>query len=88
VACVVSGDTTANRKPHPEPMRHACKLAGSEPQECLYVGDAARDIEAGNAAGMKTLVALFGYIGTQDDPNTWGASGLIQSPQDILTWLD
>ena len=88
VACIVSGDTTANRKPHPEPMQHACKLAGSRPQECLYVGDAARDIEAGNAAGMKTLVALFGYIGAEDDPNTWGASGLIQDPQDILTWLD
>ena len=87
-ACVVSGDTTANRKPHPEPMLHASKLAGSKPQECLYVGDAARDIEAGNAAGMKTLVALFGYIGAQDDPKTWGASGLIQEPQEILNWLD
>jgi len=86
--CVVSGDTTANRKPHPEPMLHACQLAGSKPEECLYVGDAARDIEAGNAAGMRTLVALFGYIGAQDHPETWGASGLIQSPQDILTWLD
>lgn len=85
--CVVSGDTTANRKPHPEPMLHACQLAGSKPEECLYVGDAARDIEAGNAAGMQTLVALFGYIGAQEHPETWGASGLIQSPQDILTWL-
>ena len=87
-ACIVSGDTTANRKPHPEPMLHASKLAGSKPEECLYVGDAARDIEAGNAAGMKTLVALFGYIGAQDDPKTWGASGLIQEPQEILNWLD
>jgi 2-phosphoglycolate phosphatase len=86
-ACVVSGDTTTNRKPHPEPMLHACQLAGSKPEECLYVGDAARDIEAGKSAGMQTLVALFGYIGAQDHPETWGASGLIQSPQDILTWL-
>ena len=86
--CVVSGDTTANRKPHPEPMLHACQLAGSKPEECLYVGDAERDIEAGNAAGMQTLVALYGYIGAQDHPETWGANGLIQNPQDILTWLD
>jgi phosphoglycolate phosphatase len=86
--CVVSGDTTANRKPHPEPMLHACQLAGSKPEECLYVGDAERDIEAGNAAGMQTLVALFGYISAQDHPETWGARGLIQSPQDILAWLD
>jgi phosphoglycolate phosphatase len=85
--CVVSGDTTANRKPHPEPMLHACQLAGSKPEECLYVGDAARDIEAGNAAGMQTLVALFGYIGAQDHPETWGANGLIHSPEEILNWL-
>jgi len=83
----VSGDTTANRKPHPEPMLHACQLAGSKPEECLYVGDAARDIEAGNAAGMQTLVALFGYIGAQDHPETWGANGLIRAPEDILDWL-
>jgi N-acetyl-D-muramate 6-phosphate phosphatase len=87
-ACVVSGDTTANRKPHPEPMLHASQLAGSKPEECLYVGDAERDIAAGNAAGMRTLVALFGYIGAQDQPETWGARGLIHSPLDILAWLD
>ena len=85
--CVVSGDTTANRKPHPQPMLHASQLAGSKPEECLYVGDAARDIEAGNAAGMQTLVALFGYIGAQDHPETWGANGLIRSPEEILDWL-
>ena len=86
--CRVSGDTTANRKPHPEPMLHACRLAGSKPEECLYVGDAARDIEAGKAAGMKTLVALFGYIGKQDRPETWGADGMINKPADILDWIE
>ncbi len=87
-ACVVSGDTTGNSKPHPEPMLHACRLAGSKPQECLYIGDARRDVEAGRAAGMQTLVALFGYIGEQDHPEQWGADGLIRHPQDILDWLD
>jgi phosphoglycolate phosphatase len=86
--CVVSGDTTANRKPHPEPMMHAARLAGSRPEECLYVGDAARDIEAGRAAGMKTLVALFGYIGPNEQPESWGADGMIRTPSDILDWLD
>lgn len=87
-ACVVSGDTTVNRKPHPQPMLHACALAGSKPPECLYVGDAARDIEAGRAAGMRTLVALFGYIGHDDQPETWGADGLIHAPDEILEWID
>jgi phosphoglycolate phosphatase len=68
-------------------MLHACQLAGSKPEECLYVGDAARDIEAGKAAGMQTLVALFGYIGAQDHPESWGASGTIRAPEEILDWL-
>lgn len=86
-ACVVSGDTTANSKPHPEPMLYACRQAGSQPAECLYVGDAARDIEAGRVAGMQTLVALFGYISQDDRPQTWGASGMINEPREVLQWL-
>lgn len=86
-ACVVSGDTTQNRKPHPEPLFHACRCAGSEPAECLYVGDAERDIQAGRDAGMKTLVALFGYLGEDDRPQTWGADGLVDHPLAILEWL-
>jgi 2-phosphoglycolate phosphatase len=61
-ACIVSGDSTENRKPHPEPIHHACDLAGSCPDECVYVGDARRDIEAGINAGMRTFVAMYGYI--------------------------
>jgi phosphoglycolate phosphatase len=86
--CIVSGDTLNERKPHPAPMWHACHLAGSLAHECVYVGDAARDIEAGRAAGMHTLVALYGYLGAGDDPNGWGADALIQAPRGILDWLD
>jgi len=52
------------------------------------VGDAQRDIASGRAAGMKTLVALFGYIGTQEHPDTWGADGMIRNPSEILDWLE
>jgi N-acetyl-D-muramate 6-phosphate phosphatase len=86
-ACVVSGDTTNNRKPHPEPMHHACELTGSRPDECVYVGDAERDIRAGKDAGMRALVALFGYIGENETPDTWGADGMVKSPMEILDWL-
>lgn len=86
-ATVVSGDTTARKKPYPDPMFHAAKEAGLRAQECLYVGDAHRDIEAGLRAGMRTLVALFGYIGMDDQPHTWGADGMVGSPTDILHWL-
>jgi len=87
-ACVVSGDTVANRKPHPEPMLHACTAAGSRPEQCLYVGDAERDILAGKHAGMKTLVALFGYINSHETPDRWGADGMIRAPGEILDWLN
>jgi phosphoglycolate phosphatase len=86
-ACVISGDTVANRKPHPEPMLLACTQAGSRPHECLYVGDAERDIIAGRHAGMKTLVALFGYISKDEAPQSWGADGMIRAPLEILDWL-
>ena len=87
-ACIVSGDTTANRKPHPEPMLYACTKAGSQASQCVYIGDAQRDIEAGRQAGMKTLAALYGYIGTEDQPEDWGADASIENPLAILEWLD
>jgi len=86
-ATIVSGDTTNNSKPHPDPMHHACDEADSESDECLYVGDARRDIEAGNNAGMKTLVAGYGYIEANEDVTTWGADAIINRPEDILLYL-
>ncbi|MCW8900251.1 MAG: HAD-IA family hydrolase [Gammaproteobacteria bacterium] len=83
-ATIVSGDTLEERKPHPAPLLHACQQAGSKAEECIYVGDAERDIEAGNRAGMLSLVALFGYIADSDVPETWGAHSLITSPAAII----
>ncbi len=86
-ACVVSGDTTARRKPHPAPVLYACEQTGSVPQHCLYVGDAQRDIEAGLRAGTGTVTALFGYILPTDDPYSWGADIIIESPRELLACL-
>ena len=86
-ATIVSGDTTENSKPHPDPMHHACDEASSKSSECMYVGDARRDIEAGKNAGMKTLVANYGYIETAEDVSTWGADAIINSPEEILLHL-
>ena len=86
--CIVSGDTTPHLKPHPAPLLHACEQIGAVPAECLYIGDAVRDIQAGNAAGMKTAVALFGYIPVDENPRDWGADLLLDSPQEISAWLE
>jgi phosphoglycolate phosphatase len=87
-ASVVSGDTCAHPKPHPAPLLHACREMGVDPAHCLYVGDAARDVEAATAAGMPTLVALYGYLGEDDRPETWGSAGFIQSPLGLMDWLE
>ncbi len=83
-ACIVSGDTTANRKPHPEPMFLACRLAETRAEHCLYVGDAQRDIEAGRNAGMRTVIANYGYIGSWENTADWGADHAVDEPLDIL----
>ena len=84
-AAIVSGDTLEQRKPHPAPILHACEQAGSDASECIYIGDAERDIEAGNRAGMPSIIALFGYIDKSDTPNNWGAHATIKHPKEILS---
>lgn len=83
-ACVVSGDDAPQPKPSPATLLMACAQAGVQPAQCIYVGDAERDIQAGKAAGMHTLVALFGYLDVSDTPETWGADGMIHQPKDLL----
>lgn len=85
--CVVCGDTTEHKKPHPLPLLHACRCLGLAPARCLYVGDDPRDVQAGKAAGMATLVARYGYIHHASDPAQWGADGLIDSARELLDWL-
>ncbi|MDP2248482.1 MAG: HAD-IA family hydrolase, partial [Nitrosomonadales bacterium] len=87
LACLVCGDDAARAKPHPDTLLMACDLAGVKAKNCVYVGDAERDIQAGRAAGMKTIVALFGYIDATDQPEQWGADAMISSPAELLALL-
>lgn len=87
-ACIVSGDSTANAKPHPQPLLHACKLTGSAPGDCVYVGDAQNDVLAARRAGMRSVVALYGYIAAGDDPRRWRADATIDTPGALLAWID
>jgi len=83
----VSGDTLAKAKPHPEPMWHACDAMQLAPQQIIYVGDAERDIQAGNAVEMLTLIAGWGYLGDQDTPEQWQADAHINSPLQVLSYF-
>ena len=86
-ACLICGDSTPHKKPHPEPLLEACRRIGAQTAECLYIGDAEKDILAGRRAGMTTLVAGYGYLDAKDDVRTWGAHGILQNPRDILQWM-
>lgn len=85
--CIVCGDTTARAKPYPDPLFAAADMLALPPTACVYVGDAERDVEAGNAAGMATLVARYGYIRQDEKPELWPARGHLASPLELLSWL-
>jgi N-acetyl-D-muramate 6-phosphate phosphatase len=85
--CIVSGDTTDQKKPHPKPLLHACACCGADVGDCVYIGDDPRDVQAGQAAGMFTLVALYGYIGKDQDPQRWGADGVLSDISELPAWL-
>jgi N-acetyl-D-muramate 6-phosphate phosphatase len=86
-ACLVSGDTCAHAKPHPEPMLKACELIGVTPAQCLYLGDDLRDMQAANASGMRGIIANYGYVGDDVSVENWQAHGSIDSPSDLLSYL-
>jgi N-acetyl-D-muramate 6-phosphate phosphatase len=85
--CIISGDTTPEKKPHPKPLLEACERLDMSPDECVYIGDASRDIEAGHRAGMRTLAAAYGYIDALEDVASWGADQILQHPTELLNWL-
>jgi len=85
---VVCGDTTPHAKPHPAPLLEAARRLGVAADRCVYVGDDRRDVEAGRAAGMATVVAAWGYLGAEEPPANWGADAIIASPEELLTLFD
>jgi phosphoglycolate phosphatase len=86
-AVVVCGDTTAHPKPHPAPLLHAAAELSTAVKRCVYVGDDLRDVQAGNAAGMPTIVAKYGYLGETGDCSGWPATGWIETPRELLAWI-
>ncbi|MCP4235899.1 MAG: HAD-IA family hydrolase [Aestuariibacter sp.] len=81
---VICGDTFEHRKPHPLPLLNAAEILGVTCQNSIYVGDDERDVIAGKAAGMKTIIAAYGYIPATTNLYSWAADGIIQRPLDLL----
>ena len=86
-AVVIGGDSTPHAKPHPEPLREAARRSGVPTSRSVYIGDDRRDILAGSAAGMATAAAAWGYLGTGETVEAWGATIVLERPADLLNWL-
>lgn len=84
---IIGGDTTPFAKPHPAPILKAAEICSVNPLNCIYVGDDLRDIEAGKAAGMKTVAAAYGYCGCDEHISEWGADHIIQHPSELSALL-
>ena len=84
-AAIVCGDTTPHAKPHPRPLLEAARRIGVDPGGCIYVGDDRRDVDAGRAAGMATVVATWGYLGAGEPGAAWGADAIIDRPGELMS---
>lgn len=86
-AVVICGDSTPHSKPHPAPLLEAARRIGVAASGCVYVGDDLRDVQAGRAAGMRTIAAAWGYLGLGEPIDAWNADAVIDSPSELLQWL-
>ena len=86
-ATLVCGDTTPHAKPHPAPLLEAARRLGVAPADCIYVGDDLRDVQAGQAAGMRTIAVHWGYLGEGEAIETWGADHLARNGRELLSLL-
>ena len=87
-AVLVCPDHVPRSKPAPDMLLLACEKIGVAPADVLFVGDDARDIEAGRAAGCKTAAVTYGYIHPEDNPRHWGADVVVDHPLELRAVLD
>ena len=87
ISVVVCGDTLEEAKPSPKPLYYAAEQLTVDPKDCVYIGDAERDIVAGRNAGMVTVLAEYGYISSTDQPQQWLADYTIAHPNALIELL-
>jgi phosphoglycolate phosphatase len=86
--CVVGGDSTPHLKPHPGSLLLAAEKLNLAPQNCYYLGDDLRDIQAARAAGMRPVAVEWGYVSPDNGgPASWNADLLIRAPLNLLEHL-
>lgn len=86
-ATAICPDHVTHRKPHPEPIFKACKEIDADPEQTVYVGDHARDIEAGRRAHNFTVAAGWGYLNPGERAEDWLADITCNTPSEFIHWL-
>jgi HAD superfamily hydrolase (TIGR01509 family) len=84
---IVGREDVSQRKPHPEPVLLCASRLGLEPAEAVYVGDSPVDIEAGQAAGMRTIGVLTG-TSTRERLTPLDPDHILESAIELLDLLD
>lgn len=84
---LVCFDTLSKAKPHPEPIWHACETLKRLPSHSVYIGDHERDVQAGKAAGLFVILAMYGYIRCEQEALSWPADLFLYKPRDLLTFF-
>ncbi len=82
-ATVICPDHVKHAKPDPESILLACSEIATAPQDCLYVGDHVRDIDAGRAAGTRNIAAAWGYIETSENIHNWQADWIVDQSEQL-----
>lgn len=82
---VVGSDTTPEKKPSPVPIRFVLSKFGIGPAEAVIVGDSTFDIEAGRAAGIRTIAVTYGY---RPLSMLGGADFIVDSMPDVIPVIE
>jgi len=80
---IAGGDTFSEKKPSPVPILKTLEIMGIEPSSSLIVGDTEADIVAGREAGVKTALAMWGYVKL----NSVKPDFILNLPRDLMKIL-
>jgi phosphoglycolate phosphatase len=89
-AAVLGGDSLPVGKPDPEPVLAVLRAVGGDGRRSVIVGDHANDLAAGQAAGIATILARYGYGGGSVNELTAAAAidSFAQLPDAIARLFD
>jgi len=82
---VVGGDSTARRKPDPEPLRHCLTMMGCNPHQAIMIGDSAADVGVARAGDIPVILLPWGY--TPNGTTELQADYEVQDAASLLTLL-